>query len=210
MNDFKNWKTILYDWLFSSCGLGFRSRCKERQKVPAVLELPSFTFWVTSIVCIWPCFLVRRARYIWIAHGAISWWRTNRVDDSHVCSPSPTPSCVPATLETHLFFHSLIKSCLVVSRSWFMLFPQPFYLSSDSTKFYYLSSDYSSSTALSSGGPSSLRPSWNLLTPTHPLFTLFLPCTNTLDLSIITFFKMIHIHPHLPRDPKLLRPVTLS
>lgn len=90
MNDFKNWKQILYDQLFCSYDLGSRRHCKEGQKVSVVLQQPSFTFWVTRILCIWPFSLVRRDRYIWIARGPISWWQTNRVDHSHVC-PRPTP-----------------------------------------------------------------------------------------------------------------------
>lgn len=143
----------------------------KRDKKSVVLEHPSFTFWVTDTLRIWPCFVVQRALCNWIVYGPIPDGKTNRVHESPVSLPTP-PSCVPATRKTHFFLffnqgllgHIQVLACAVSSALLlhFWLYQEP-------AQSPFLLGGFLQDTA------------WKLLAPASPLpAPFFLLCPNPL------------------------------
>ena len=113
--------------------------------------------------------------------------------------PHPHPVFQPQG--RHTFFYSLIKVCLAISRSWLVLFPQPFYCTSNSTKNQLNLHFFQVAFLKTLVGNCQ-----------HPLLLCPPPSSSSVPTLCVrsyhSLFLMIHIHTHLPMDPKLLRTVT--
>lgn len=151
---------------------------KDRKSQKDALKHLSFTFWVTNVLRICPCFLVQRALCNWFAYGPISWWK-NKQGSCISCLSSPIQCS--SHKEDALFFYSLIKFCLAICGACLLcLFPQPFSCFSNPTKnqlnhpFFYVAF---------------FKTLFGNCSPTPLLAAIFLPHPNTLGTFLSQSFS---------------------